>query len=198
MTGLTPTRSLAIALREEQRTMREGYVFLDEKCMLLAVEMLRQVRAWQSCKRLCEQRLTEARLALAGAIGRHGTNGLQVQPAAPGPWQLAVASHLFFGVRLQQVRLYGTAGTPPAAPWPSPEARACSAAYAALLAPLAELAGHCGNLARLHAEYRRTVRRVRALQYVLLPEVESKLRDVDAALEEVELDEAVVVRRLRR
>jgi len=178
--------------------MQEGYVFLDEKCMLLAGEMLRQVHAWESCKRLCEARLAEARLALAGAIGRHGVNGLQVQPPAPGLWQLAVVSHLFFGVRLQQVSLNGTAGKPPAAPWPSPEAQACGAAYAALLAPLAELAGHCGNLARLHADYRRTVRRVRALQYVLLPEVESKLRDVDAALEQIELDEAIVVRRLRR
>lgn len=198
MNGLTPTRSLAIALREEQRTMREGYVFLDEKCMLLAREMLRQVHAWESCRRLCEKRLIEARLALTGAIGRHGLNGLQVQPAAPGLWQLGVASYLLFGVRLQQVRLSGTAGKPPAAPWPSPEAQACSAAYAALLAPLAELAGHCGNLARLYADYRRTVRRVRALQYVLLPEVESKLREVDAALEEIELDEAIVVRQLRR
>lgn len=178
--------------------MREGYVFLDEKCMMLAGEMLREVRAWESCARLCQQRLADARVALASAIGRHGINGLQVQPAAPGLWQLKVASHSLVGVHLQQVRLDGAPGKPGATPWPSPEAQACNAAYAGLLSPLAELAGHCGNLARLHADYRRTVRRVRALQYVLLPEVEAKLRDVEAALEEVELDEATVIRRLRR
>ena len=36
MNDLTPTRSLLIALGDERRTMREGYAFLDEKCLLLA------------------------------------------------------------------------------------------------------------------------------------------------------------------
>ena len=51
MSDLTPTRSLLIALADERRTMREGYAFLDEKCLLLAGEMLRQVRLHQSLSR---------------------------------------------------------------------------------------------------------------------------------------------------
>jgi len=47
MNDLTPTRSLLIALGDERRTMREGYAFLDEKCLLLAGEMLRQFRLHQ-------------------------------------------------------------------------------------------------------------------------------------------------------
>jgi V/A-type H+-transporting ATPase subunit D len=49
---------------------------------------------------------------------------------------------------------------------PSPEAAACRAAHRHLAPILVELAAVSTNLARLHAEYRRTVRRVRALQDV--------------------------------
>ena len=90
MSDLTPTRSRAIALREERQTMREGYAFLDEKCLLLAGEMLREARAWENCVRGLLPRMTAARAALARAIGRHGVDGLQVQPAAPGLWRLSI------------------------------------------------------------------------------------------------------------
>jgi vacuolar-type H+-ATPase subunit D/Vma8 len=40
------------------------------------------------------------------------------------------------------------------------------------------------------------VRRVRALQDVLLPEIESQLADIETALEELEQDEAAVLRRI--
>ena len=38
---VTPTRSVVLDLKDERRAMHEGYVFLDEKCLLLAGEMLR-------------------------------------------------------------------------------------------------------------------------------------------------------------
>jgi len=66
---------------------------------------------------------------------------------------------------------------------------------AALAAKLVELAAVSGNLARLHAEYRKTVRRVRTLQDVLLPEIEQTLHEVEASLEELEQDEAGFLRR---
>jgi V/A-type H+-transporting ATPase subunit D len=67
-----------------------------------------------------------------------------------------------------------------------------------LAAKLTELAAVSGNLARLHAEYRKTVRRVRALQDVLLPEVEQTLHDIETSLEELEQDEAGFLRRAAR
>jgi V/A-type H+-transporting ATPase subunit D len=84
----------------------------------------------------------------------------------------------------------------PPATAPSPEAQACRRAFAALLPQLAEMAALSGDLARLQAEYRRTVRRVRALQDVLLPEVERTLAEVETALEELEQDESAVLRRI--
>jgi V/A-type H+-transporting ATPase subunit D len=66
----------------------------------------------------------------------------------------------------------------------------------ALLPLLVELAALSGDLARLHAEYKRTVRRVRALQDVLLPEIEHTLLEIETSLEELEQDEAAVLRRV--
>jgi len=191
----TPTRSLAIALTEERRTMREGYAFLDEKCLLLAGEMLREVKRHRAIVERLAPLQARARRALAAALRRHGLNGLQVYPAAPGEQRLRVDRRALLGVAMRDAELQGEPGDLPPAVAASPEAPACSAAFAAYAARLAELAAVSGNLARLHAEYRKTVRRVRALQDVLLPEIEQTLHEVEASLEELEQDEAGFLRR---
>ena len=78
---------------------------------------------------------------------------------------------------------------------PSPEARACRAAFAALLAAAVPLAAVTGNLERLSQEYRRSVRRARALQDVLLPELGRSIHGIETRLEELEQEEAVLMRR---
>ncbi len=198
MPDLTPTRSLAIALADERRTMREGYAFLDEKCLLLAGQMLQMLREFRDRRRALAAKQALARRALHAAIARHGLNGLQVYPAAALTLQLAIDRRSLLGVAMQSART-GAGAAPAEAPAeainPSPEAEACRRAFAALLPRLAELAALSGNLARLHAEYRKTVRRVRALQDVLLPEIEHTLADIETRLEELEQDEAAVLRR---
>ena len=82
MNDYTPTRSLLIALGDERRTMREGSAFLDEKCLLLAGEMLREVRRHRAVSRELRELDAAASAALRAAIGRHAVNGLQVHAAA--------------------------------------------------------------------------------------------------------------------
>jgi V/A-type H+-transporting ATPase subunit D len=195
MSDLTPTRSAALQLTEERRTMREGYAFLDEKCLLLAGEMLRAVRQQQALERELAPLQAAAQAALRAAVARHGLHGLEVMAAAPSAQQVETRSQALLGVPLLAAALSGTAPVAPPPVNPSPEAAACRRAWAALLPKLAELAAVSGNLARLYAEYRRTVRRVRALQDVLLPEVEQQLGAIETALEELEQDEAGFLRR---
>jgi len=197
MAEFTPTRSLAIALADERRTMREGYAFLDEKCLLLAGEMLRAVRQWQQRSRAFRAAWRAAQRALRAAIARHGLQGLQLYPALPLQAPLATRRRTLLGVTMQAAEL-GVAAppVPPPALLPSPEAEACRRAFVALLPQLVEMAALSGDMARLHAEYRRTVRRVRALQDVLLPEIEATLNEIETALEELEQDEAAVLRRV--
>ena len=58
----------------------------------------------------------------------------------------------------------------------------------------APLAAVTGNLERLSLEYRRAVRRARALQDVLLPELDRTLREIETRLEELEQEDAIAMR----
>ena len=73
--------------------------------------------------------------------------------------------------------------------------RACRAAFDAMFAAAVPLAAVTGNLERLSQEYRRSVRRARALQDVLLPELGRSIRGIETRLEELEQEEAVLMRR---
>jgi V/A-type H+-transporting ATPase subunit D len=194
MSDLTPTRSLLIALADERRTMREGYAFLDEKCLLLAGEMLRQVRLHQKMALELGARMRAARRALAAAIGRHGVHGLQVYPAAESHLHLRVEPFPLLGVTTLRATVVGEPGEAPSAANPSPEAEACRAAYRRVTEQLATMAAVSTTLARLYAEYRRTVRRVRALQDVLLPELDADIADIDTRLEDMEREDAISMR----
>lgn len=198
MSEFTPTRSLAIALADERRTMREGYAFLDEKCLLLAGRMLAEVRRWREWSRELRAAQEGAHAQLAAAIARHGLNGLQVYAAAVSMQPVTTEHNDLIGVTLLDAHVAGEAPAPPPAVHPSPEAEACRRAFSALIAKMVEMAALSGNLARLYAEYRKTVRRVRALQDVLLPELEGTLAEIETSLEELEQDEYGFLRRAVR
>jgi V/A-type H+-transporting ATPase subunit D len=195
MNDYTPTRSLLIALGDERRTMREGSAFLDEKCLLLAGEMLREVRRHRALSHELRRLDSAARAALRAAVARHGVNGLQVHAAAALGEPVDQRTRALLGVALIDAALHGSPSPAPAAVHPSPEAAACRAAHLRLAPVLVELAAVSTNLARLHAEYRRTVRRVRALQDVLLPELDVSIADIDTRLEDLEREDAVASRR---
>ena len=169
MSDLTPTRSLLIALAEERRTMREGYAFLDEKCLLLAGEMLRQVRAHQALARELAVLQRDSAAALAAALARHGLHGLAGLPArrragadpdrlSPSAWgdHVAGAGDRANAARHRPPSFHRPRPKPAAPPidaWPTGWQR------------WQRYRRHSRDC---YAEYRRTVRRVRALQDVLL------------------------------
>jgi V/A-type H+-transporting ATPase subunit D len=196
MTEVAATKSAALALADERALMRQGYRFLDEKRMLLAAEMLRALERHRLVQAQLLQQLGLAQSALRQALQRHGLEGLLAYPPnAAAPHAPRVTRTLFLGVPV-----LSTTGDPAAADFDdqaidaSPEARACRGAFAALLGPLAQMAAATGNLERLGAEYRRTERRARALENVLLPEVEVALKAIDEHLELADQEEAVRIR----
>lgn len=192
----SPTRAAVLEGREEQRAMREGHVFLDEKCLLLAGEILRELARHGELERALRDAHAAAMRALAAALARHGLHGLQVQPPAEQQSaQLERRAHTLMGVRLQEAAWLPAEAPAPDAVHPSPEARACRQAFVRLMAAAAPLAAVTGNLERLSQEYRRSLRRARALQDVLLPELSRELYGIEARLEELEQEEAVSMRR---
>jgi V/A-type H+-transporting ATPase subunit D len=191
----TPTRSIVLDLRNERRAMEEGHRFLDEKCLLLAGEMLRELARHAQLAHRQEDARDAAVRALVAAVARHGLDALQVYPAplADGS-RVELRARSVMGLRLLEATL--RLGQAPSAPAidASPEAEACRLVFAELVAVAAELAAVRGNLERLHAEYRRAVRRTRALQDVLLPEIDDTLAEFETRLAELEQEEAIWMR----
>ena len=191
----TPTRSVVLELKDERRSMHEGYVFLDEKCLLLAGEMLRELRRHEALRDAFDRARLDALASLDAAIARHGLEGLQVHPPADaGGTTVRLAPRTLMGVRLQDATLAsGPLPAPPAID-PSPEAEACRRAHAHLVELAVPLAATTGNLERLRHEYRRAVRRARALQDVLLPEISAAVSSIETRLEELEQEDAIWMR----
>lgn len=199
-TSASPTRSAFLDLKDERQLVKEGFEFLDEKRMILAQEMLKRLREYEAARARYRQRHDDAAAALATAVGRHGLDGLEVYPARRLENARQPLSHSrFLGVDLVD----GTfeAGDPPELPEavnPTPEARRCQEAFSALLPLAVEIAIMRASLLRLVREYVRTERRARALENVILPEIEDNLAFMEEQLEAMDQEEAVRVRNAAR
>jgi V/A-type H+/Na+-transporting ATPase subunit D len=199
MREVLPTRSAAIELADELKLMRQGFGFLDEKRMLLATEMLRQLREYQTRSEQLTAETKSAADALAAAVGRHGLDQLQVYPAPAPPSVPTNDRTLFLGLAMLAARQPPQSqAVGPAAIDPSPEAKACRAAFEHLLRLAADVGTRAGNLHRLAREYRRTERRAKALEKVLLPEIEEAKNRIEEQLDTMDREEAIRVRWINR
>lgn len=194
------TKSEALALAEESRLLRDGYRFLDEKRMLLAGEMLRQLRHYDRLSSELEQARATALAAFGGALQRHGLDELQAHRAAAAQFEPpATVKSSFLGVDLLRLA-DAVPARPPAIDTGrlnlSPEVRAAEAAFALLAGLACEAGVTAGNLTRLAREFRRTERRAKALENVLLPELDAVLKRVTEQLDSLDQEEAVRVRSL--
>ncbi|MEO6322071.1 MAG: V-type ATP synthase subunit D [Polaromonas sp.] len=195
MSEATPTRSALLELREERRAMGEGYTFLDEKCLLLAAEILRELKRYSALLEEFRRLQRDACTLLRAAVQRHGLQGVECYPAALFiDTRLIITRRPLLGVTLQDAELSRSSKSTPMPVNPSPEAEQSRDCFAALLAQSAQLAAVAGNLERLSHEYRRTTRRARALHDVLLPELDQGIHDIQTRLEQQEQEEAVWVR----
>ena len=195
----TASRSAFLELRDEQRLVNDGYEFLDEKRILLAAELLRQRDAWREANAVFEQRLREAMKALPEAVADQGLEGLLVHPRYTlDAARLEVSERPYVGqVMLEASMATGDTGLAREPVRPSPEVRRCADAFRALLEAAAPLAAITANLERLMREYRRTERRVRALENVVLPEIREDLAAMEEHLDLNEQEEVIRVRSLR-
>lgn len=193
------TRVALLELKDEQRLVQEGFELLDEKRILLAAEIRRQLQRLGALRDTFESAERAARAALGAALFCHGLDELSVYPPLPlDDHALTIAPKRLLGIALIEAQVVDPveAVDPDAPPVnPTPEARRCALAYRQLLAPAIELAA-CGvNLRRLTREYVRTERRARAIENILLPQIETTLRRIDEQLENIDQEEIARVRR---
>ncbi len=197
---IVATRVALLELGEERRLVQEGYELLDEKRMMLAAEILRRLRHYTSLATESAQREVEARGRFLAAVSRHGWQDLALAPAASlADTELRRETRVFLGLDLAAARLDGGDARLASEPLlPTPELRACAQAVLELVRIRVALAAEGASLRRLAHEYRRTERRARALENVILPEIDDALHFVGEQLEALDLEEAVRVRNAAR
>ena len=190
------TRVAFLELKDERRLIQEGYELLDEKRVLLATEIMRQLRHYAALRAELERLQAAALEALEAAVGMHGFDKLTVEPKLDlGRTLLGVHEQSFLGLRLVEAALEDRAPPPDPTARPStPEARACALTFRRLVGRHVELAACVASLRRLVQEYVRTERRARALENVVLPEIDDSLRFIEEQLDAVDQEEAVRVR----
>ncbi|HKL62735.1 MAG TPA: V-type ATP synthase subunit D [Woeseiaceae bacterium] len=186
-------------LRDEQKVVREGFEFLEQKRMLIAAEIMRELRRHQAIYEEFSAGHADAVTALGRAIGFHGLEGVQVYP--PRPFEdgsLSFAERRFLDLRLIDAETHGAAvdRSRPAV-LPSIEAELCAEAFRTLLDGAARMAAIATSIARLLQDYRKTERRARALENVILPELDETVKDFEDQLEAMDQEDAIRVRMRR-
>jgi V/A-type H+-transporting ATPase subunit D len=195
MTDVAASRSAILELRDERQAMVEGHAFLDEKCLAIAAEIVRELARYAALEREFLAASQAAARALQAAIARHGLAelGLHPAPAIAAP-AVRRESRSVMGVKLLAASLAHLPRDPEVPDWGSPEARACHTAFVTLLTLAPRIGSSAGNLERLSEEYRRSIRRARALDDVLIPEAARDLSSMETALEDLEREDAIAMR----
>ena len=191
------SRAELLELRREHEVVEEGHRLLDERRVLLARELLARLKAFDARHAAFAEREREAHGALIEATERMGLEQIEVYPPLDlSALETVRQSVKFIGVSIERVEIEGLPSLQPERPPVFGFEAADSAAekFAGLLSEALGLASDIAQLLKLEAEYRRTQRRVRALEKILLPELEAEQQVLENALEELEIEEAVRVR----
>lgn len=191
------SRAELLELRREHEVVVEGHRLLDERRVLLARELLARLREFDKRFEAFAARENEAHAALIEATERMGLEQLEVYP----PLDLSALETVrettrFIGITFDGARLaeMPEPSRERAPVFESEQAETAASQFAGLLEEAVGLASDIAQLLKLEAEYRRTQRRVRALEKILLPELEAEQKVLENALEELEIEEAVRVR----
>jgi V/A-type H+-transporting ATPase subunit D len=195
---IAPTRIALLELLDERRLVREGYELLDERRMLLAARILRGLDDLERRRATLASVWQDLTLRLAQALRAHGLNELEAWPPHSLDLDIVRCVESALGIDVGSATAKVATGPPL---WPtaaaSPTIDACIAETRELLLAAVPIAALETSLLRLMDEYRRTERRTRAIENVLLPELNTDLANVESALESLDQEEVVRVHSLR-
>ena len=186
---VNPTRMELTRLKGRLRTARRGHKLLKDKRDELMRQFLAQVRMVQAMRAELEGELAEAYAALDRAAAVLPPEFLGSALLCPGGRvELTVAMVSRMGVALPEfsfsgggagVRPYGVAQT-------SAALDDALGRFSAALSRMLELAGGEKAVQLMAREIETTRRRVNAMEYVMIPELEENIRIIAMKLEENE------------
>jgi V/A-type H+-transporting ATPase subunit D len=180
-------------LQQERQAARLGHALLDSKREAILQELLKRIRRRNELLADVAQALEEARRSLREArieLGRAGIDAAVL--AQPVGASIDVRHGSLVGVPMPrlQPRLerfkpqFGPAAT-------TSSLDTAGARFSALVPALIALAEEEEAVRNLKAGLSKTVRRLKALERVVIPRLDHEVREVTVALEEDERDESV-------
>lgn len=195
------TRIALLELKDEQRLVQEGYSLLDEKRILLAAEIRRELERLRIRSAQMTTAEEAARAAVRAALLREGLDALAVhRPASLAGLSLVVVRSRLLGLQLLDASLQEEAPASAARRREDSASDAiaeCIRAQRAVLASAVSLAACCLSLRRLVREYVRTERRTRAIENILLPELTSVVKQLEEQLDGMDQEEFARLRQQR-
>jgi V/A-type H+-transporting ATPase subunit D len=193
-------KSALLAGREERDLVLQGKTILEDQRDLLAQETMAAMARLEAHQEVWQDLLDQARRALRFAVLRHGGGGLAAYAATestlPAPrWQPRNLS----GALLLGEPETGSAPPPsPGSGWDvSTELDAAVAAFHELMRKGLAVAAADNDLGRLTRVFARTQRRANALDNVILPELQARIRVIEQALDDDERENVVRARLAR-
>jgi V/A-type H+-transporting ATPase subunit D len=185
---VNPNRMELLKLRQRGVTARRGHKLLKDKLDELMKEFLARIAEVRRLRAGVERDLGAAWGLLAIARAEAGSSALSAALAAGEPAPLAdVTERNVMSVRVPELTMrvlpprhgYSFATTPAVLD-------GGLARLAAVLPRMLELAAREKAIELLAAEIESTRRRVNALEYVLIPQIEETVRDIRMKLDEAE------------
>lgn len=186
--NLPPTRSTLLQLEQELKQARHGYELLERKREVLVRELMLLIHDAEKAENEARTLFGAAYDALTEARMRIGTDRLHWASLAPtAEMNARVAPRSVMGVIVPLVQLdiaplplpYGLGDTSAALD----EARERWVDVAQVLGWLAETTT---TVWRLSIELQKTMRRVNALEHILIPQYEATIQHISSILEEQE------------
>lgn len=189
--NIPPTRSNLLQMKKELQFAREGYEILDRKRVVLTSELIRVAHEAEQLEREVWEQLEIAYRALEQAkltMGEENIAWAALAVSTTVNVQLKLRGVM--GVPIPDIE---SQGSPLEATYSLADTPAsldeASAAFREVLKRIPELSELVTSVWRLAGELRKTQRRVKALQYIFIPEYEETVLFIKGALEEREREE---------
>lgn len=198
-TLIAPTRSNLMKVKDELSFARLGYELLDQKRGILVSELLTLVDQAVDCQNRVERALIDAQRALQDAVMHMGRLRLGNLAGAVGiSSQIELGQRRVMGVVLPKVHTtYSGEG-----PFFSPEGTSVLSEialekYREALTLMGQLAELKVSIMRLSREVKKTIRKVNALEKLVIPDKEETVRQLTQRIEEGERESFVLLKSVK-
>lgn len=189
--NVPPTRSNLLRMKQELQFAREGYEILDRKREVLTTELIRLAHDAEELQTEVWKLVAAAYAALEQAKLTMGQE--RVEWAALSVNETVDVHLKLRGVMGVPIPVVESRGKPREMPYSLGDTSAtldeASVAFRNVLNRVPELSELVTSVWRLAGELRKTQRRVKALQYIFIPQYEETVLFIKSALEEREREE---------